>query len=214
MLHLTVIAKEPVPGAVKTRLCPPLDAREAAALAAAALGDTFDAVAMICATRTDVRPVALVDGARGDWIPAGFTVVAQRGDGLGARLAAGFDDLGPGVIVGMDTPGGLVHLDAMADAVAGGIDTLGLTVDGGYWAIGLAGPSMAGRYATVFDEVPMSTGRTGIAQLRRLHALGRRARLAPMVHDLDRIEDVAQVVGEAPHGRLADLVRSLELPAV
>ena len=133
-------------------------------------------------------------------------MVTQRGEGLGARLAAGFDDLGPGVIVGMDTPGGLPHLAAMVDAVASGIDSIGLTVDGGYWAIGLAAPEASGGFAAVFEDVPMSTGRTGIVQLRRLHALGRRARLAPMVHDVDRIEDVARVVGEAPHGRLADLV--------
>ena len=63
MFHLTVIAKEPVPGAVKTRLCPPLDPRDAAALAAAALDDTFEAVAHVCAERSDVRPVALVAGA-------------------------------------------------------------------------------------------------------------------------------------------------------
>ncbi|MYS40540.1 glycosyltransferase, partial [Streptomyces sp. SID5998] len=39
-----VIAKEPVPGRVKTRLTPPYTPREAAALAEAALADTLHTV--------------------------------------------------------------------------------------------------------------------------------------------------------------------------
>ena len=41
---LLVIAKEPVPGRVKTRLVPPCTPRQAAALAEAALADTLHAV--------------------------------------------------------------------------------------------------------------------------------------------------------------------------
>ncbi|MYW30066.1 glycosyltransferase, partial [Streptomyces sp. SID2119] len=42
--ELLVIAKEPVPGRVKTRLCPPFSPAEAAELAAAALADTLETV--------------------------------------------------------------------------------------------------------------------------------------------------------------------------
>ena len=42
MTTLLVIAKEPVPGRVKTRLTPPFTPEEAAALAEAALADTLD----------------------------------------------------------------------------------------------------------------------------------------------------------------------------
>ena len=45
MTTLLVIAKEPRPGRVKTRLTPPFTPREAAALAEAALVDTLRAVA-------------------------------------------------------------------------------------------------------------------------------------------------------------------------
>lgn len=44
MTVLLVVAKAPVPGAVKTRLCPPATAAQAARIAAAALRDTLDAV--------------------------------------------------------------------------------------------------------------------------------------------------------------------------
>ncbi|MGH3979682.1 MAG: glycosyltransferase, partial [Pseudonocardiaceae bacterium] len=40
---LLVVAKSPVPGHAKTRLCPPATAQQAAAIAAAALLDTLDA---------------------------------------------------------------------------------------------------------------------------------------------------------------------------
>jgi glycosyltransferase A (GT-A) superfamily protein (DUF2064 family) len=48
--------------------------------------------------------VALIEGNAGPWIPAGFEVHHQVGDALGERLAQGFDLLGPGLIIGMDTP--------------------------------------------------------------------------------------------------------------
>ena len=41
---LAVIAKAPVPGRVKTRLCPPCTHEQAAAIAEAALRDTLDAL--------------------------------------------------------------------------------------------------------------------------------------------------------------------------
>ena len=71
--HVLVMAKSPVPGRVKTRLCPPCTPAEAAALAEAALADTLEAVAACGAGR---RILAL-DGAPGPWLPAGFEVVAQ-----------------------------------------------------------------------------------------------------------------------------------------
>jgi len=43
-IQVLVLAKAPVPGLVKTRLCPPCTPAQAAAVAAAALLDTADAV--------------------------------------------------------------------------------------------------------------------------------------------------------------------------
>ncbi|MEO5678521.1 MAG: glycosyltransferase, partial [Acidimicrobiales bacterium] len=72
-----VLAKEPVAGRVKTRLCPPLTPAEAAAVAEAALADTLAAVARCGADRL----VVALDGAPGPWLPAGFEVIPQRGGG-------------------------------------------------------------------------------------------------------------------------------------
>ncbi len=98
---IVVIAKEPRPGRVKTRLCPPCTPGDAARIARAALHDTLDAVA---GTPAAGRVVAL-DGIPGPWFPAGFQIVPQVEGDLGARLAAATEAItGPVLVVGMDTP--------------------------------------------------------------------------------------------------------------
>ncbi|MGH9270691.1 MAG: TIGR04282 family arsenosugar biosynthesis glycosyltransferase [Ilumatobacteraceae bacterium] len=208
-MHLTVIAKAPEPGRVKTRLTPPCTPGEAASVAAAALADTLDAVdvatALAAAGRAPpVRRVVLLDGAAREWVPPGYDVVVQRGPGLGARLANGFADLGPGVIVGMDTPAAGRWLPEALTAVDAGADVLGLASDGGYWVIGLARVDRQ-----VFDGIPMSRSDTGLAQLRRLHALGRPVRLLPMARDLDDEADLRAHARVGGSGRLALVARSI-----
>ena len=78
---LAVICKSPVPGRVKTRLTPPCTPAEAAALAEAALRDTFAAVRATHA----VRRIAVLDGAPGPWLGPGIEVVPHCG-----YLGAGF----------------------------------------------------------------------------------------------------------------------------
>ncbi|MEY2513012.1 MAG: uncharacterized protein QOJ89_370 [bacterium] len=195
---LVVIAKAPVAGQVKTRLCPPLDHGQAAALAEAALADTLNAVAWTPARR---RVLAL-DGAAGDWLPAGFEVIAQRGGGLAERLAHATRDVGETLLfVGMDTPQLTRALlcDALARLAEPGVDAvLGPTTDGGYWTIGLRAPD-----PDVFASVPMSTAGTGAAQRARLDELGlRTAELRPL-RDVDTYEDAAAVAAIAPWSRFA-----------
>ena len=43
----------------------------------------------------------VLDGPPGPWLPPGFEVLAQRGEGLAERLAHAFEDLGgPALVVG------------------------------------------------------------------------------------------------------------------
>jgi hypothetical protein len=205
-MHLTIIAKTPEPGRVKTRLCPPCTPEQAAELAAAALADTIAAVdAIVAGGRWAgwVRRVVLLDGQRGEWIPDRYEVVTQHGTGLAERLANGFDELGAGVVVGMDTPAAGGWLGDAVGAVAAGRDVIGLASDGGYWVIGLATIDRR-----VFDGIPMSESHTGVAQLRRLHELGRPVRLLPMTRDLDDVADLwAHARSDSP-GRLATVARA------
>jgi uncharacterized protein len=199
-----VLAKSPVPGRVKTRLCPPCTPEEAARLAEAALSDTLHVVAATPCTRR----VLVLDGAPGAWLPEGFEVLPQRGDGLDERLAHAFADVGTGgVLIGMDTPQltpahVTVALRALhgrdADAV------LGQAVDGGWWGIGLPTPD-----PVAFLGVPMSTDETGAAQLRQLRALGLRVSLLPRLHDVDHFEDALAVARHSPDGEFASTVRRM-----
>jgi hypothetical protein len=196
------MAKEPVPGRVKTRLCPPCTAVQAAELAEAALADTLEAVATCGAGR---RLLAL-DGRPGPWLPAGFEVFAQRGRGLDERLAAAWDHAGgPGLQIGMDTPqvtAGLLDDCLRRLATEDATAALGLAEDGGWWALGLRRSDSA-----VFLGVPMSTRRTGSAQERRLRDLGHDPVRLPRLRDVDHIEDARAVADSAPGIRFAAAYR-------
>jgi len=194
---LIVIAKAPVPGRVKTRLTPPCSPVQAAALACAALQDTLDAAAR---TARAGRRVIVLDGEPGAWVPAGFEVIAQRGDGLDERLAAAFEDVGEAaLLVGMDTPQVTpALLDAGLAGVAEGDSAFGAALDGGYWAIGLRTPD-----AAVFADVPMSIARTGAVQRARLAILGLRPAILPPLRDVDTIDDAFAVAAQAPDTRFA-----------
>ncbi|MEU9582359.1 TIGR04282 family arsenosugar biosynthesis glycosyltransferase [Streptomyces werraensis] len=188
---LLVIAKEPRPGRVKTRLTPPFTPDEAAALAEAALADTLDAVARTPARRR----VLVLDGAPGPWLPAGVEVVPQCAGGLDERLAGAFAGCdGPALLIGMDTPQVTPELLTVdfADCDA----WFGPAVDGGFWALGLADPD-----PHLLRGVPMSTPRTGTAQRRRLDGL--RVRDLPLLRDVDTARDAAAVADAAPDGRFA-----------
>jgi uncharacterized protein len=128
------------------------------------------------------------------------TIVAQRGDGLAARLGNAFNDLGPGLIVGMEAPDAVHALGGAIAALRAGVDVLGLAVDGGYWMIGLHRVDPA-----VFDGVPMSTSSTGLAQLARMHALGRPVRMLRMEHDLDTVADLLRIARQAEPPRTGAL---------
>jgi rSAM/selenodomain-associated transferase 1 len=201
---IIVLAKAPVPGRAKTRLCPPCEPEQAAELAEAALVDTLRAVAM---TRCE-RRVLVLDGAPGPWLPAGFEVLPQRGNGLDERIAHAFTDTGSGgVLIGMDTPQLTpARLRAAFRALdASGVDAvLGPSVDGGWWALGLRGPDPA-----VFLGIPMSTPRTGDAQRARLRELRLRTVALPTLRDVDDFGDALAVARTAPNSRFAATLRSM-----
>ncbi len=201
---LIVIAKAPVAGRSKTRLTPPLSSDQAAALAEAALLDTLDAVAATPAAR---HAVAL-DGAPGPWLSAAFEVIDQRGDGLAARLAAAFADVGgPAFLVAMDTPQLTPQLLAPALALLedphGPDAVLGPACDGGYWGIGLRRPRRA-----VFEGVPMSSAATAATQQERLTALGLSSVVLGELRDVDTIADARAVACAAPRTRFAAALRA------
>ncbi|MGI4894462.1 MAG: DUF2064 domain-containing protein [Janthinobacterium lividum] len=199
-----VIAKEPRPGRVKTRLQSRFPPHVAAELAAAALQDT---IAAVRASGADCTVV--LDGAPGPYLPPDTEVLTQRGAGLDERIAAAFDDAfsrrlidlpapdGPILLIGMDTP--QVDADLLRGIDFTGADAvLGLAADGGFWALGLREP-----HPEALLGVPMSTAGTGAEQLRRLRAAGLRVTLLPTMVDVDTPVEAEQVAAGAPLTRFA-----------
>ena len=206
--QIVVIAKEPVPGRVKTRLTPPFTPEEAAELAEAALIDTLTAVA---GTKVARRVLAL-DGAPGPWLPGCFDVISQRGAGLDERIAWALTDAHvtlplPLVLIGMDTPQVTPALLAAAAAplVSGTADaTFGMAQDGGFWLLGLRRVDPA-----LVLGVPMSQPDTGARQLARLEQAGLRIRRLPELVDVDTVREAEDVAAATPGSRFATCLAGL-----
>ena len=201
-----VIAKTPVAGRVKTRLCPPLTAEEACEVAWAALLDTLDAAAAV----PSERHVLVLHGEPGPWIPAGFEIIEQRGVGLAERLANAFTDVNDdAIVVAMDTP--QVRADQLADSLGSLADhdaAYGPATDGGYWLIGLR---RSVDPVAAFHGIPMSTPHTGAAQLARLASLGVTVNSSEALQDIDTYDDLVAVSAVANSSRLTTVVRHADL---
>jgi rSAM/selenodomain-associated transferase 1 len=192
------MAKEPVPGQVKTRLVPALGEAGAARLYAAFLDDLGERIAA-SASFDGIERVLAVWPPRLDarWLDRHrrrFRCVGQRGDDLGARMDAlardAFDEgCEQVVIVGSDLPTlPLDHLVQVFAALARGVAVvLGPTPDGGYYAVGLSRPVPG-----LFDG-PMSTADVLAATLARLDAQGVNVELAPEWSDVDVPDDLARL---------------------
>jgi uncharacterized protein len=211
---LVVIAKEPVPGAVKTRLAPGLGADGAARAAAAMLADTLAVMAQVeadpwvCFAPPDAHP-------RMARLAPGCGLLAQVEGDLGDRLAACFATLLDGgaervVIVAADTPQVPRVTYEAAFALLDQVDVvLGPTVDGGYYLVGAKAA-----LPELFVGVPMGT--EVVLQMTIQRAVQRRLRIGtvPVVRDLDRPEDLraALAAGELDASPRTRLVAGL--PAV
>ncbi|TYL46222.1 DUF2064 domain-containing protein [Nocardioides sp. BGMRC 2183] len=200
------MAKAPVAGRVKTRLAASIGADAAARIAAASLQDTVEACtdavgpANCClALAGDLD--AAHDGAVLRSALAGWSVVPQQGNGLGERIAAAFArGAGPTVQIGMDTP--QVSAALLRSAAARLVDheaVLGPAEDGGWWLLGLTEPAAAG----VLTRVPMSTPETGRLTRRALVDAGLQVAAAPVLRDVDELEDLVAVAAALPGSRTA-----------
>ncbi|MET9491285.1 DUF2064 domain-containing protein [Nocardia sp. NPDC006630] len=219
---LLIVAKAPIAGFAKTRLTPPLPPRDAARLAAAALLDTLAAVR---SCGSEERMVAwtgnLAMAEESGTIAAalrGFTVIQQRGNTFGERLANAHADAArfglPVLQIGMDTPQAGPELLARSAArlAATGDTVLGPAADGGWWALGLTDP----RPARLLVDVPMSTSRTGDLTREALRRCGYRVHRLPVLTDVDCYSDALSVAAQST-GRFAatlDLINAASTPAL
>jgi len=194
-----VVAKAPVPGLAKTRLAADVGAEAAAAIAAAALLDTLDAVA-------DAAVAARVVALTGDLERAccgseirdrlnECIVIPQRGGDFAERLAHAHADAAtatglPVVQIGMDTPQVTAALlDVCGSALSDADAVLGMARDGGWWVLGVRDSGTAACLA----DVEMSTSDTGAKTLAALRATGATVALVAELADVDTVDDVDEV---------------------
>lgn len=195
-IAVAIMAKAPQAGEVKTRLCPPLSAREAAELYRCFLLDKIEQIR----TLNGASPAIAYTPAEGrlffeDAAP-NFVLVPQLGADLGARLASSFHQLfakGYGGVFAIDSdtptlPVGFLEqaLDLIAkpdvDVVVGPCD------DGGYYLIGLRQ-----LHQELFEGIPWSTAQVMPETIRRAEAKGLTIACLPPWFDVDTPDDLERL---------------------
>lgn len=186
---LTVMAKAPRPGKVKTRLSPPLTLEQTAALNVRFLKDTAANLATIPGSAglisyTPVGDEALFAGV----LPETFALVAQRGDAFGERLLAAAEDIlaiGYGSVCLIDSDSPTVPAAAFQQAVEalarpGDRVVVGPSHDGGYYLIGLKHA-----HKEPFERITWSTGTVLEETVERCRQAGLEVVILPTWYDVD-----------------------------
>ncbi len=204
---LTVMAKAPVPGKVKTRLSPPLTPAEAAGLNAAFLRDTLanlQAATRSCAAECVVSytPVGQEAAFHGI-LPDETLLLPQRGDGFGERLLLTARDLlacgfGSVCLIDSDSPtvptGEFVRAVGVLARAPSGV-VLGRSDDGGYYLLGLTGA-----HARLFEEISWSTELVGQQTAERAGELGLAVTELRRWYDVDDAGSLLRLRGELRTG--------------
>ena len=186
---LTVMAKAPRAGKVKTRLSPPLTLEQTAELNIQFLRDTTENLATIeggagLISYTPVGDEVMFDGL----LPETFALVPQRGVGFGERLFAAAQDIlaiGYGAVCLIDSDSPTVPGEAYAQAVKalrrpGDRVVLGPSNDGGYYLIG-----MKIAHQEPFTKITWSTASVLDETLERCSEAALEVVLLPTWYDVD-----------------------------
>lgn len=189
---LTIMAKAPRPGKVKTRLSPPLSPDQAAAINICFLKDTTMNIAGLAAdlactgviSYTPVGDEHLFDGL----LPPGYRLIPQRGDGFGERLLTTAQDLfqcGFSSVCLIDSDSPTVPREAFGMAVdalqrPGDRIVLGPSHDGGYYLIG-----MKQAHAIPFENISWSTDSVFSETVAAIQRIGVELVTLPLWYDVD-----------------------------
>lgn len=212
---IVVVAKAPVVGSVKTRLCPPLTYEQAARLYTGFLLDTVEialgvpgcAVKAVCPTAQDAEKLAgILPSEVGYFVQPGTGLTAALSNSTKRGLDEGFSKV---YCISSDNP--TLPVGYLEEAVTildrSDVDlVLGPSDDGGYYLIGAKK-----LYTELFTEMTWSTDTVLTETLDRAAKLGLRTHQLPLWYDLDTGADLARFAAElagedtpaeaAPHTR-------------
>lgn len=203
---LAVMTKAPQAGNSKTRLVPPLAAKQAARLSACFLHDTCDNIAAVSrdgaaagvAVYTPVGAEAFFDGL----LPESFSRVSQRGSVFGDRLFHATEDLSS---LGYDSfclidsdsptlPPAFLRAAVSALSRPGDRIILGPAEDGGYYLVGLKK-----MHRRVFENIDWSTSRVLAQTIARAKEIKVPVTLLPSWFDVDDETTLRQLCDELFH---------------
>ena len=200
---LGLMAKAPLAGEVKTRLVPPLTAREAAALNVCFLRDmaaNIESVSDIeAASGLVVYTPTGSEFAFADVLPEGFELLAQRGESLGERLGNATDDLlrkgyTSVCLINSDSPTLPKSILIRAiESLATDDDrvVLGAAEDGGYYLIGLKHA-----HRNLFNRIAWSTSEVLASTRERAAEIHLPVELLPPWYDVDDAETLNRLCEE------------------
>ncbi len=198
---LIIFAKSPVPGLVKTRLCPPLAPDEAATLHGSLVLDTLERTRhlqgvdrfLACAPSKQ-HPFFQTLGARQQielWEQIPDEDLGKRmDDAFGAAFGRKYTYA---LMVGSDLP--TIDGETIQQAVRALAEhdvVIGPSVDGGYYLIGLKQPT-----PELFSNIPWSTDQVSLLTQQIANHLGLSMKLLPQQRDLDTIEDLQVFIQES-----------------
>lgn len=193
---VAVMAKAPDAGVVKTRLCPPLSPREAAALARCFLRDRVAQVRALAGVSPVIAYTPASERGVFQRLAPAFTLIAQHGIDLGARMRSTLATLlatghRAAIAIGTDTPTlpTAVLQHAVDRLTSQDVDVvLGPADDGGYYLIGVRAD-----HPMLFDDMPWSTSTVLEITVRRARAAGLRTVCVNRWFDVDTPEDLTRL---------------------
>lgn len=197
---VAVMAKAPVPGTCKTRLCPPLLPVQAAALHAAMLTDTLVQLEACPQVTTVLMAAPEHDGlAQLRTMFPRLPVEAQDGADLGARMQHAAATLWQrgcrwAVLLGTDAPHAPLAESMARIATLGDRNALvmGPATDGGYWLLALTQPA-----PWAFADMPWSTAEVAARTRQRCQDAGFALVELSLCTDVDDVTGLTALMANA-----------------
>jgi rSAM/selenodomain-associated transferase 1 len=199
---LVVFAKAPIPGQVKTRLCPPLTPDEAATLHGSFVLDTLERT-KTAATKLKL-PVDRYLACSPSSAHVFFKIMEERqqvklldqvGDDIGTRMHHAFETLFARgyrlvILVGIDVPSlPLDHYKQALTLLESNDVVVGPALDGGYFLIGLKRPAPG-----LFKDMPWSTAQVLRRTEEKAAALALKTALLAPWRDVDTLDDLRALI--------------------
>jgi uncharacterized protein len=199
---LVIFAKAPIPGQVKTRLCPPLTSDEAATLHGSFVLDTLERTKaavgklklsidryLACTPSTSHVFFKIMEERQG------VTLIDQVGDDLGARMHQAVEAMFSRgyrrtILTGTDVPTvPLQYFEQAITALENHDLLLGPALDGGYYLIGINRT-----IPELFTDMPWSTDQVLTLTQDRAAQIGLRTALLQPWRDVDTLADLEALI--------------------